>query len=89
MLTGTLRAPAVTRLLPELPVVATRCSLDLKQVEVVDSAGLALLLEWQRRLMQSGGQLELINAPAGLIRLAQISGVDTLLGLATREKGEK
>lgn len=85
VLRGDLRADNVAALLPQLPVTADRCELDLAQVKNVDSAGLALLLEWQLRLQAAGGGLLLQSAPDQLIRLAQISSVDTILGLSIND----
>ncbi len=87
-LSGALRATAVSRLVTDLPVANGAHRLDLGALEAVDSAGLALLLEWQRQLQAAGGELILINAPSGLIRLARISGVDTLLGLTAQDDGD-
>lgn len=87
-LSGELRAPAVTGLLADLPVERGRQRLDLASLEAVDSAGLALLVEWQRQLKALGGELIISNAPSGLVRLARISGVDTLLGLTARDDGD-
>ncbi|HEX4896651.1 MAG TPA: STAS domain-containing protein [Solimonas sp.] len=51
---------------------------DLSGVTRVDSAGLAFLLELQRR---SGKSLRYTGAPSGLRRLAEFFGLVTLLGL--------
>ena len=59
----------------------TVTSVDLAQVERVDSAGLALLLEWQSQAKQRGTELEFHNAPRDLLRLASLSEATGLLGL--------
>lgn len=87
-LSGALRASAVSRMVAELPVASGAHRVDLAALQAVDSAGLALLLEWQRQLLAAGGELTVTNAPSGLIRLARISGVDTLLGLTTQDDGD-
>ncbi len=87
-LSGILRAPAVSQLVADLPVAKGAHQLDLAALEAVDSAGLALLVEWQRQLQAAGGELAIANAPSGLIRLARISGVDTLLGLMAQDDGD-
>ena len=84
-LEGTLRAADAVALLTHLPLGDQRLRVDLSGIEAVDSAGLALLLDWQDRLQQQGGGLELLAPPAALIRLARISGVDTLLNMETND----
>lgn len=79
---GPLRFATVTGLLGGLPAAPGNLTLDLSAVDGVDSAGLALLVEWQRRARAAGGRLEFTGAPAQLRRLAEIGGVDTLLGLS-------
>ena len=86
-LTGELRAATVPGLLAGLPVSAAVHQLDLGGLGAIDSAGLALLLEWQRRLEAAGGALRIERAPDRLVRLARISGVDRLLGLQDNEPG--
>ena len=86
-LEGTLRAADAAALFDGLPVADGPVRLDLSDVEAVDSAGLALLLEWQQRLEQSGGALVIVAPPEALVRLARISGVDTLLTMQTKDAG--
>ena len=59
--------------------------IDLAGVSAVDSAGLALLLEWQARSRAAGGQLAVHNAPENLLSLARLSEAVELLGLSGRE----
>jgi len=62
---------------------ATPVEIDLSQVRRVDSAGLALLLEWSIAARAAGGALVFRNAPPVLSALAGISDVTELLeGLA-------
>jgi phospholipid transport system transporter-binding protein len=58
---------------------------DLAAVEQVDSAGLALLLEWQARQKSAGRRLALVNAPGSLLRLAQLADATELMNLSGRE----
>lgn len=85
VLRGDLRAHAVTAVLTQLPVKPERCDLDLVDVTDVDSAGLALLLEWNLRFQAAGGQLVLRRVPEQCLKLAQISSIDTILGLSTED----
>ena len=50
--------------------------LDLKDVALVDSAGLALMIEWMRYSRQRRTQLHFKNVPEQLKHLAQLSGFD-------------
>lgn len=59
--------------------------LDLDAVTRVDSAGLALLLEWQARRVAEGGRLRMENAPPGLIQLARLSNAVDLLEVTGKE----
>jgi phospholipid transport system transporter-binding protein len=52
--------------------------LNLAGIRRVDSAGLSLLLEWQRQMQQQQRQIHLSNVPHALQRLAMIGGVATL-----------
>ena len=53
--------------------------IDLSGVTYVNSAGLALLLEWKRKLNQDGKILILDNVPKKLVNLARMSELETIL----------
>ena len=55
---------------------------DLKGVDPVDSAGVAILLEWKRRALAEGMQLAFENVPPTMVSLAELYGVDELLSPA-------
>lgn len=55
--------------------------IDLAGVDGANSAGLALLLEWQRVLAQDGRRLELLNVPGALVNIARVSELETVLSL--------
>ena len=55
---------------------------DLKGVDPVDSAGVAVLLEWKRRALAEGVQLAFENVPPTMVSLAELYGVDELLSPA-------
>jgi len=57
-------------------------SFDLGSVRHVDSAAVALLLEWQREAAAAKGRIALANVPPALKSLAALYGVDGLLGCA-------
>lgn len=54
-------------------------SLDLAGVSHADSAGLATVLALLAHSRTKGRPLKVTNAPAGLLALARVSGVDPLL----------
>ena len=72
VLTGTLDRTAVTRLWPQLAtVLAGVRTLDLRAVDQVDSAGVALLAELVSRLRAGASQPPtLLGSPSGLAELA-------------------
>jgi phospholipid transport system transporter-binding protein len=55
---------------------------DLKGVDPVDSAGVAVLLEWKRRAVAEGVYLAFENVPPTMASLAELYGVDGLLSPA-------
>jgi phospholipid transport system transporter-binding protein len=55
--------------------------IDLSAVQAVDSAAVALLLDWQRAAQARGAALDLAGVPAGIESLARLYGVSALLGL--------
>jgi phospholipid transport system transporter-binding protein len=56
-----------------------RVEIDLARVDRIDSAGLALLLEWSLVARDAGRAVSYRNMPAGLAALAGISDVSELL----------
>jgi phospholipid transport system transporter-binding protein len=58
---------------------AGRAEIDLARVGRIDSAGLALLLEWSIAARGGGRSVSYRNMPAGLAALAGISDVSELL----------
>jgi phospholipid transport system transporter-binding protein len=52
---------------------------DLSAIGRCDSSAVAVLLEWQRVATARGLALRVRGAPAGLISLATVYGVDSLL----------
>lgn len=56
-------------------------SISLAAVQNIDSAGLSVLLEWQRVAQKNGIGLSFSDDPATLQSLAKVYGVEALLGL--------
>ena len=57
-----------------------RHQLDLAGVRNCDSAGLACVLAALAAAAEQGRSVRVLNAPAGMLALAQVSGVAPLLG---------
>jgi phospholipid transport system transporter-binding protein len=55
--------------------------IDLENVELCDSAGLAFLIEAKRKAYQQGMQAKIINMPQETRALAKFYGLTNLLGL--------
>ena len=60
---------------------AKSITIDLAAVEHADSAPLALFCAWVRAAKQKSVVVNFINVPQQLLRIAQISKVDKILGL--------
>lgn len=59
-------------------------AVDASQLQAVDTATLALLLEARRRAEARGATFQVTGAPPKLRALARLYGVDELLSLADR-----
>lgn len=59
--------------------------LDLSQVTIADSAGLALIIEWIKYARNHQIELKFNNIPAQLITLAKLSGLDQIGYFSTPE----
>lgn len=55
--------------------------IDLQGVERADSAGVALLVEWQRDASRQQRSISFQNIPSQMLAIARLSGVDELLAL--------
>ncbi|MDT8406951.1 MAG: STAS domain-containing protein [Methylococcales bacterium] len=55
-----------------------RVIIDLAQVDNADSAGLALLIEWQKKARYQQTELQFKNIPPQLKKLAALSGFNRL-----------
>ena len=56
-----------------------RLTFDLAGVTRVDSAGLALLLEWLREARRRGKEIRFQNIPGQLAAIAKVSGLNDIL----------
>ena len=55
---------------------------DLQGVERADSAGVALLIDWQRTANHQQRNIRFQNIPSQMLAIAHLSGVDELLSLS-------
>ena len=70
------------RQLDALSLAGGEYRLDLSALKSIDSAGLAVILEYWRRCRQVGASLVLEEAPEQLTRLIRISGLEAVLETA-------
>ena len=56
-------------------------TIDLKNVDRADSAGVALLVRWQREAALAQKKIVFKNIPSQMLAIARVSGVDELLML--------
>jgi phospholipid transport system transporter-binding protein len=56
-------------------------NVDLAGVSRADSAGVALLVEWQRQAYKQKKSICFLNTPSQMLAIARLSGVDELLSL--------
>jgi phospholipid transport system transporter-binding protein len=61
---------------PDLP---DRLTVDFSGVTGVDSAAVALMLDWRRMAVKRGKTLVFANLPANLLALAELYGVAELI----------
>lgn len=84
-LQGSLTLQSVVRLLTQSEMMFHASSpalkVDMTPVSRVESAGLALLVEWCRRAEAAGKSIRYENIPQQLIAIARLSGVDEILEL--------
>lgn len=79
---GVLDATTVTQILADSEArfdAASQIVVDLSGVTESDSSGLALLLEWLRRVRKASRQIHFESVPGQILALARISEVDDLL----------
>lgn len=89
-LLGELTFATVPGLSKDLAPTLKKCPqlrIDLSGLERVDSAGLALLIEWTRLTRALGHSLEFINTPRQLLTIARVSGLDQILPFLRVESG--
>lgn len=58
-------------------------TIDLSNVSHINSAGLALLLEWKRRAILDNRGFEIRGMPEILLKIAHLCEIDNILSLQT------
>ncbi len=83
LVSGELSMKTVPTLLAQncLRDISGDIDIDLQDVERADSAGVALLVEWQRTARQQQQKIRFQNIPSQMLAIARLSGVDELLAL--------
>jgi phospholipid transport system transporter-binding protein len=56
--------------------------IGLNKVSRADSAGVAMLVEWQRRARQLGKSLQFLDIPEQMLSIVRVSGLDSILPLS-------
>lgn len=84
LVTGMLNITTVNRIHQESlgsfqDTVSIPASIDLTGVNSVDSAGLALLIEWVRLGRRQNRNITFLNIPTRMLPLARLFGVEHLL----------
>jgi len=83
LVSGELSMKTVPALLAQncLRDISGTIEVDLQDVQRADSAGVALLVEWQRTARQQQQDIRFQNIPSQMLAIARLSGVDELLAL--------
>ena len=72
----------LSRAEPWLERTESRLVLDLAKVEHVDTAGVALMLEWLARARAQQRELTFLNLPEQVRHFIDVSGLNKVFGLA-------
>jgi phospholipid transport system transporter-binding protein len=65
----------------ELFAAATSLRVDLSGVTQVDSAALALLIEWSRQARQQQQSIRIEHAPEKLMAIARLTGTEDIIAM--------
>lgn len=81
-LNGRLDASQVDRARAVFDEVTEPCRIDFSGLSYISSAGLGLLFGTQKRLVDSGGGLTLVNLSPHIREIFQIAGFDNIFEIA-------
>ena len=79
---GRLDAAEVEKARGVFDQVAESCEVDFAELSYISSAGLGLLFGTQKRLVDGGGGLTLINLSPHIREIFQIAGFDNIFEIA-------
>jgi anti-anti-sigma factor len=79
---GRLDASQVDNARAVLDQLTGPCHLDFRELSYISSAGLGLLFGTQKRLVDSGGGLTLVNLSPHIREIFQIAGFDNIFEIA-------
>ena len=79
---GRLDASQVDRARVVFSNVTKSCTVDFAQLSYISSAGLGLLFGTQKKLVDSGGGLTLINLSPHIREIFQIAGFDNIFEIS-------
>lgn len=89
-LAGRLTADSVLELEPQgralLATAGVSYEIDLADVTYSSSAGVALMLAWQRAAQSAQAEVTFINLPASMLGLLRVTELQNVLTVTTHEK---
>lgn len=68
---------------------AGETQIDLTPLQTVDSAAVAVMLDWQRQAQNLKRQLHFVGVPASLLSLVQLYGLSEFFHLSARVSAER
>lgn len=80
-LRGRLDAVQAELLIDVFRRIVTSCTIDLRELDYISSAGLGILFATHKRLVDSGGALRLVNLRPHIRELFGIGGFDKIFEL--------
>lgn len=80
-LRGRLDAVQAELLIDVFRRIVTSCTIDLRELDYISSAGLGILFATHKRLVDSGGALRLVNLKPHIRELFGIGGFDKIFEL--------
>jgi len=81
VLRGRLDAVQAELLIDVFRRISTSCTIDLRELDYISSAGLGILFATHKRLVDSGGALRLVNLKPHIRELFGIGGFDKIFEL--------
>lgn len=86
-ISGRLDASQVDKARTILDQVGSSCVLNMKGLDYISSAGLGILLATQKRLMESGQKLKIINMSSHIRDIFHYTRFDTVFEIEASQQG--